>query len=113
MLSYVNKHLEKNKQYCNLKSFEALLHNFSKITGKENLKDYSELLANYTRICKESYEKNRITAPHFNPFELFKLKKYELTHSNILAWLFDPYESHNQGDLFFKCFVDYFGYEIK
>jgi PD-(D/E)XK nuclease superfamily len=38
----------------------------------------------------------------FNIFELLQLGHLELVHSSILAWLFDPSQSHGPGDLFLK-----------
>ena len=29
-----------------------------------------------------------------------------------MSWLFDPYETHNQGDLFFKNFLVFFGFNV-
>lgn len=40
----------------------------------------------------------------FNIFKILKLDKYEIRHSNFLAWLLNPKESHNLGDTFFKQF---------
>lgn len=40
----------------------------------------------------------------FNIFKILKLDKYEIRHSNFLAWLLNPKESHNLGDKFFKQF---------
>jgi len=43
------------------------------------------------------------------------VEKKELQHSNFLAWLFDPFESHGLGDYFLKEFIKLFyennGYE--
>lgn len=30
----------------------------------------------------------------FNPFKVLRVAKYEIRHSNVLAWLFDPNENH-------------------
>ena len=40
----------------------------------------------------------------FNIFKILKLDKYEIRHSNFLAWLLNPKGSHNLGDTFFKQF---------
>jgi hypothetical protein len=43
----------------------------------------------------------------FNIFDALKLDRTEIRHSNLLAWLLDPAESHGCGDLFLKAvFID-------
>ena len=39
--------------------------------------------------------KNSISSP--NIFRALKNAAYEIRHSNFLAWLLDPNETHNQG----------------
>lgn len=39
----------------------------------------------------------------FNVFDALKVARRELQHSNFLAWLIDPHETHGQGDLFLKA----------
>ncbi len=38
----------------------------------------------------------------FNVFDALRIERREIRHSNFLAWLLDPGESHGQGDLFLK-----------
>lgn len=38
----------------------------------------------------------------FNLFEVLKLGHHEIRHSNVLAWLLNPDESHGFGDLFLR-----------
>jgi hypothetical protein len=38
----------------------------------------------------------------FNIFEVLKLGHHEIRHSNVLAWLLNPDESHGFGDLFLR-----------
>ncbi|MDD3662732.1 MAG: PD-(D/E)XK nuclease family protein [Candidatus Pacebacteria bacterium] len=40
-----------------------------------------------------------------NIFNALKVGHYEIRHSNFLAWLLDPNESHGLGDLFLKRFL--------
>lgn len=42
----------------------------------------------------------------FNPFRVLKLEHYEIRHSNFLAWLLNPQESHKLGDVFLKKFLE-------
>lgn len=39
----------------------------------------------------------------FNIFDSLRIARTEIRHSNFLAWLLDPGESHGQGDLFIKA----------
>lgn len=44
-------------------------------------------------------------ADDFNLFEVLRITNMEIRHSNILAWIFDPNESHDLGDAFIKSFI--------
>jgi PD-(D/E)XK nuclease superfamily len=39
----------------------------------------------------------------FNIFDALRIEQAEIRHSNFLAWLLDPAESHGQGSLFLKA----------
>ena len=41
-----------------------------------------------------------------NIFDILGIVKTEIRHSNMLAWLFDPNESHGLGDLFVRRFIN-------
>lgn len=41
----------------------------------------------------------------FNIFDALGVARAEIRHSNFLAWLLDPGESHGQGDLFLKAML--------
>jgi hypothetical protein len=41
----------------------------------------------------------------FNIFDALGIARIEIRHSNYLAWLLSPGESHGQGDLFLKAFL--------
>ena len=41
-----------------------------------------------------------------NIFEILKLEKYEIRHSNFLAWLFNANESHGLGDKIIRSFMN-------
>ena len=38
----------------------------------------------------------------FNLFDVLKVSRTEIRHSNMLAWLMDPNENHGLGDAFLK-----------
>jgi hypothetical protein len=41
----------------------------------------------------------------FNIFDALRIEQVEIRHSNFLAWLLDPAESHGQGSLFLKAIL--------
>lgn len=41
----------------------------------------------------------------FNPIRVMKMESMEVRHSNILAWLMDPTETHGFGDRFLRSFL--------
>ncbi len=41
----------------------------------------------------------------FNIFDVLKLARTEIRHSNMLAWLLDPNENHGLGDLFLEGYI--------
>ena len=55
-------------------------------------------------LSEDLEELNNLTG-HFNIFNALKLQNNEIRHSNFLAWLMTPYESHKLGDYFLKEFL--------
>ncbi len=43
----------------------------------------------------------------FNTFDVLRYADYEIRHSNVLAWLFRPTDTHGIGERFLKWFVDH------
>ena len=43
----------------------------------------------------------------FNVFDVLRYSDYEIRHSNVLAWLLTPDETHGAGDAFVKAFVQH------
>lgn len=41
----------------------------------------------------------------FTPFRVLRVERYELRHTNTLAWLLDPLGSHGMGHSFLDCFL--------
>lgn len=41
----------------------------------------------------------------FNPIKVMRMEGVEVRHSNILAWLMDPNETHGFGDRFLRAFL--------
>lgn len=43
----------------------------------------------------------------FNLFDVLKIARTEIRHSNMLSWLLTPYENHGLGDSILKGFIQY------
>lgn len=48
-------------------------------------------------------ELSRWNEDHFNVFDILKISRNEIRHSNVLAWLFNANANHNLGDSFFSA----------
>lgn len=53
--------------------------------------------------------RRRKTAPRFNVFESFGVPRSESVLSNLMAFLLNPTERHDQGDLFLTTFLEFLG----
>ena len=53
----------------------------------------------------EQYHKRLQEPRKFNPFDVLRYADYEIRHSNVLAWLLQPSESHGLHDKFLRAFV--------
>ncbi|MGM0905567.1 MAG: PD-(D/E)XK nuclease family protein [Pseudomonadota bacterium] len=58
-----------------------------------------------TLIRSPDLEKISLMLAKPNIFEILRLAHHEIRHSNFLAWLLDPSQSHNLGDTFLKWFL--------
>ena len=43
----------------------------------------------------------------FNALKVLKLENYEIRHSNVLAWLLNPKETHGLRDYFMRKMLEY------
>lgn len=43
----------------------------------------------------------------FNTFDVLRISKMEIRHSNMLAWLLNPRETHGLGDVFLRKFLQH------
>ena len=66
---------------------------------KEKIQQLENLL-----LSEDLEELNNATA-NFNIFNALKLQNNEIRHSNFLAWLLSPFETHKLGDYFLKEFL--------
>ena len=53
----------------------------------------------------EQYHQER-QAPRFNVFDVLRYSEYEIRHSNVVAWLLCPRETHGLGDKFLREFME-------
>ena len=51
------------------------------------------------------YHVETVKGKRFNPFDVLRYSDYEIRHSNVLAWLFQPNETHGIGDAFIRAFT--------
>lgn len=65
-----------------------------------------ELKLKYDSLLKdEDFDKLDLGLKNPNIFQILKISKAEIRHSNFLAWLLDPEQSHKLGDIFLKRFL--------
>lgn len=72
---------------------------FMSTDTKEKIQQLEKLL-----LSEDLEELNNATA-NFNIFNALKLQNNEIRHSNFLAWLLSPFETHKLGDYFLKEFL--------
>ena len=60
----------------------------------------------YDKLLKdEDFDKLDLGLKNPNIFQILRITKNEIRHSNFLSWLLDPNESHKLGDIFLKRFL--------
>ncbi len=65
-----------------------------------------ELKEKYDSLLKdEDFDKLDLGLKNPNIFQILRISKTEIRHSNFLAWLLDPSQSHKLGDIFLKRFL--------
>jgi hypothetical protein len=95
--------------------YHQLLSRFSQLQGgltQQKIQLYQGIIDDFIKMQKRLIKRDNQLAGNFNPLQLLNVKFDETTHSNILAWVFDPYGSHSQGDLFFRAFLEHFNFEV-
>lgn len=65
-----------------------------------------ELLDNFQKNALPKIKKIQKQRSILNFLEITKSSTDEVTHSNILAWLFNPQETHKLGNAFLKVFLE-------
>ena len=65
-----------------------------------------ELKYHYDRLLKdEDFDQLDLGLKNPNIFQILRIAKNEIRHSNFLSWLLDPSQSHKLGDIFLKRFL--------
>ena len=65
-----------------------------------------ELKSRYDKLLKdEEFDKLDLGLKNPNIFQILRITKNEIRHSNFLSWLLDPNQSHKLGDIFLKRFL--------
>ena len=54
-----------------------------------------------------AYRRELLTPREFNTFDVLRYANYEIRHSNVLAWLLRPDDTHGIGTRFLKWFVNH------
>ena len=68
--------------------------------------EINELKSLYDRLLKdEDFDKLDLGLKNPNIFQILRITKNEIRHSNFLSWLLDPNQSHKLGDIFLKRFL--------
>ncbi|MCH9845280.1 MAG: PD-(D/E)XK nuclease family protein, partial [Alphaproteobacteria bacterium] len=71
-------------------------------------KELKEKRSQYHKLIdSEKFDMLELTLKEPNIFRILKSSRYEIRHSNFLAWLLDPKASHGLGDTILKRFVRY------
>lgn len=66
----------------------------------------NDLKSKYDKLLKdEDFDKLDLGLKNPNIFQILRISKNEIRHSNFLSWLLDPNQSHKLGDIFLKRFL--------
>ncbi len=92
-----------NGYLSHLRRFRSFLH--SDFTPKQNSEDFKAIKNFLLDIdCLSPLAK---WSERFNLFDILKISKTEIRHSNILAWLLTPDDNHGMSDAILRGFIQY------
>lgn len=106
-----NKHstfIEQDNVETFKNSLLTLRNTFLNIKKKEENQKFSELknsLNNLTRNVHYLKSCGGWRKTHFNLFEILGVQRREEPHSDIIAWLINPEETHGLGNVFLQEFI--------
>ena len=68
--------------------------------------ELKQLKNKYDKLLKDvDFDKLDLGLKNPNIFQILRISKNEIRHSNFLSWLLNPNESHKLGDIFLKRFL--------
>ena len=68
--------------------------------------DTNDLKTLYDRLLKDkNFDELDLGLKNPNIFDILRISHNEIRHSNFLAWLLDPSQTHKLGDIFLKRFL--------
>lgn len=77
--------------------------------GNGQIHRLQRLLEDFEPLLAEVKAQRRQTAERFNVFEALHVDGYEACHSRFIAYLLNPTERHDQGDIFLASFLQCLG----
>ncbi|MEO0094121.1 MAG: PD-(D/E)XK nuclease family protein [candidate division WOR-3 bacterium] len=102
----------KEVSHLTINRLDSLIQGFKdkeKEYVEKRLPLFKNLLNGYFETLRRLRESQRTTAEEINILDVLGFTYDELRHSKFLAYLFDPLETHAQGNLFFKIFLKELG----
>jgi len=97
--------IERSYNTESIKTIENILVGYRDISSVTLIK-FKNLLQGYNDKIEKLREAQRITAEDLNILDVLGFTYKEIKHSKFLAFLLDPSETHAQGNLFFKIFLN-------
>jgi hypothetical protein len=101
---------EQNKRTDNFRDgflrFYNGFNNIYELEKPRKIEEFTSAFCYLISTVKQIQERGLWRKTYFNLFETLGYQRLEDTHSNILAWLLNPEESHGLGDAFLRAFVD-------
>lgn len=102
----------KEKRNLITNSIDSLIKGFRKMEKEyatAAIPTFESLLVGYSETYKNLRNNQRATAEEINILDVLGFTDEELRHSKFLAYLFNPLETHAQGNLFFEIFLSEVG----
>ncbi|MBS4014967.1 MAG: PD-(D/E)XK nuclease family protein [Candidatus Latescibacteria bacterium] len=103
----IEKYHTINNQYCKtkIKSIQNILGGYKNISST-TIEKFKRLLIEYNATREKLLISQRESADDLNILDVLDFTDDEIRHSKFLAFLLDPLETHAQGNLFFKIFLE-------
>lgn len=107
IVSLIEGYRKVEKQYytTSIKNIQNILAGYKDISSATLIK-FENLLQGYKDKVEKLREAQQTSADDLNILDVLGFTYDEVKHSKFLAFLLDPIETHAQGNLFFKIFLD-------